>query len=184
MAHNLIETDTFDANVSVPDDGDTANAASVEVPYLQVTNRTRFLFNRRVLGTTPIELGAPPAVAFLETITTDATLTGWSVATVPLADLAVGDVIHITGSVALLDNMVGPPTGFVVGDSATNQFFVGYMIDTSGGGAIANVAINACHTVQIGEGPTMDIAFGIVAPAAGASLDVSMPANLHVSVYK
>lgn len=45
MAHPLTEADTFTADVSVPDDGDDRNAASVEVPLQSLTNRTRHLLN-------------------------------------------------------------------------------------------------------------------------------------------
>lgn len=41
MSHNLIEVSTFTASVSVPDPGDARTAASVEVPYQALANRTR-----------------------------------------------------------------------------------------------------------------------------------------------
>lgn len=45
MAVNLTESSNFDANVSVPEDGDDRNAASVEVPFQALTNRSRWLYN-------------------------------------------------------------------------------------------------------------------------------------------
>jgi hypothetical protein len=45
MSHPLTEADAFTADVSVPDDGDDRNAASVEVPLQALTNRTRYLLN-------------------------------------------------------------------------------------------------------------------------------------------
>lgn len=49
MAHNLTETSTFTANVSVPDAGDARTAASVETPFQAVTNRTKNLNDRTLV---------------------------------------------------------------------------------------------------------------------------------------
>lgn len=46
MAHALTETTTFTSSVTVPDDGDTENAASVEVPFQALANRTKNLDTR------------------------------------------------------------------------------------------------------------------------------------------
>lgn len=46
MAHNLTETATYTANVSVPDDGDLRNAASVEGPFQDIADRTAYLKGR------------------------------------------------------------------------------------------------------------------------------------------
>lgn len=43
MAHNTVETDTYEANVVVPDSGDNATALSVETGVQDVANRTKFL---------------------------------------------------------------------------------------------------------------------------------------------
>jgi hypothetical protein len=43
MAHPLVEVDAFDASVTVPDDGDTENAASVETGFQSLANRTKNL---------------------------------------------------------------------------------------------------------------------------------------------
>lgn len=48
MAHNLTETDTYTANVSVPDGADSRTAASVETPFQALTNRARYLYNRLI----------------------------------------------------------------------------------------------------------------------------------------
>lgn len=46
MAHNLTETDTYTANVSVPDAADARTAASVETPFQALTNRAKYLYTR------------------------------------------------------------------------------------------------------------------------------------------
>jgi len=43
MSHSVTETDTFDSPVTVPDEDDTASAASVEDPFQALANRTKFL---------------------------------------------------------------------------------------------------------------------------------------------
>jgi hypothetical protein len=48
MAHNAVLTDTWEANILVPDDGDAANAASVETGFVDVGNRTLWNYNRTV----------------------------------------------------------------------------------------------------------------------------------------
>lgn len=42
----LNETDAFSADITVPEDGDPRNAASVEGAFQKLTNRTRYLNNR------------------------------------------------------------------------------------------------------------------------------------------
>jgi len=46
MAHNLTDIDTFTSAVTVPDGGDPRTAASVELPFQAVANRTRNVKNR------------------------------------------------------------------------------------------------------------------------------------------
>jgi hypothetical protein len=49
MPHTVTETDTFPATITVPNDGDDLDAASVEgaaVGFDGIVNRTRYLFNR------------------------------------------------------------------------------------------------------------------------------------------
>lgn len=46
MAHNLVDVDTWTASVAVPDDGDAANAASVESGMQDLADRTLYLRNR------------------------------------------------------------------------------------------------------------------------------------------
>jgi hypothetical protein len=43
MAHDLTEASTYTANVTVPDDGDALSAASVEAPFQDVADRTKYL---------------------------------------------------------------------------------------------------------------------------------------------
>lgn len=43
MPHNLTETSTFDAPITVPDDGDDDVAASVNDPFQKLANRTKYL---------------------------------------------------------------------------------------------------------------------------------------------
>jgi len=43
MSHNLTEVDTYTANVSVPDDGDTRSAASLEGAFQALANRAKYL---------------------------------------------------------------------------------------------------------------------------------------------
>ena len=46
MAHDLTEVDSYGAVVTVPDDGDDANALSVETPFQQLANRAKNLKGR------------------------------------------------------------------------------------------------------------------------------------------
>lgn len=46
MAHPLTDADVFPPDVSVPDDGDDRNAASVEPAFQALANRTRYLLER------------------------------------------------------------------------------------------------------------------------------------------
>ena len=48
MAHTLTDADTYSATVTVPDDGDTLSAASVETGFQNLADRTNFLANRNV----------------------------------------------------------------------------------------------------------------------------------------
>lgn len=52
MAHNLTDTDAFQATVQVPDDGDASSAGSLYsaggVGLQALTNRTRYLYNRGI----------------------------------------------------------------------------------------------------------------------------------------
>src|SRR5689334_1005847 len=43
MSHPLIETATFTSTVTVTDDGDDANAASINGPIGAIANRTKYL---------------------------------------------------------------------------------------------------------------------------------------------
>jgi hypothetical protein len=45
---NLAESDSFDANVTVPEGGDDRNSASVNVAFQALANRTKYLKARRV----------------------------------------------------------------------------------------------------------------------------------------
>ena len=44
MSHSLTDVSNFDATVTVPDDGDLRNAASVDVAYQALADRTRWLY--------------------------------------------------------------------------------------------------------------------------------------------
>ena len=100
MAHVLPETDTFSASVTVPDDGDVANATSVNGPFSEVTDRSRYFYNRQVLAypenlsLTPLALsvGTPPTRAIVETVALAPLAITFS-ATINLAveDLLAGD---------------------------------------------------------------------------------------------
>lgn len=48
MAHALTEASTFDATVTVPDDADTRNAASVATGFQNLANRTRYLTDNKL----------------------------------------------------------------------------------------------------------------------------------------
>lgn len=68
MAHNLIETATFDPSVTVPDDGDTANSSSVETFAQQLANRTRTIRVREM--PTTLALGGDPQLSLPAVIET------------------------------------------------------------------------------------------------------------------
>ncbi len=46
MSHSLTETDTFDSPITVPDEDDTASAASVVDPLQALADRTKFLHTK------------------------------------------------------------------------------------------------------------------------------------------
>lgn len=46
MPHTLTDANAFDSPISVPSDGDPANAASVEGPFQQFADRTRYLYEK------------------------------------------------------------------------------------------------------------------------------------------
>lgn len=61
MAHVLVPVDSYAANVTVPDDGDAANAGSVETPLQNLTDRVHHCRARvieSVGGVEPLCLGA------------------------------------------------------------------------------------------------------------------------------
>lgn len=62
MAHGLTESDTFDATVTVPDDGDTSNVNSVNTAFQALANRTNYLRNRLFGGGSPVNV----PLAFIE----------------------------------------------------------------------------------------------------------------------
>lgn len=68
MAHALTETDNYDAAVDVPDPGDPRNAASVEVPFQELTNRTAY-FKRLVPGASDGEVMIPLASGMPDALT-------------------------------------------------------------------------------------------------------------------
>lgn len=68
MSHTLTEVDSYDPNVSVPDPGDARNAASVGVPFQELTNRTAY-FKRLVPGATDGEIMIPLATGRPDALT-------------------------------------------------------------------------------------------------------------------
>src|SRR5690349_5039322 len=46
MARNIVEVDTFTSTVTVPEDGDTRNVASIDPAWQALTNRTLHLKGR------------------------------------------------------------------------------------------------------------------------------------------
>lgn len=46
MSKILTETESFDADVTVPEGGDARTAPSVEAPFQKLTNRTRYLYEQ------------------------------------------------------------------------------------------------------------------------------------------
>jgi hypothetical protein len=79
MAQVLIEGTTFAATVSVPEDGDARNAASITTPFQSLTDRTRTLKNR---------LDVPESTATVPVTANQSNWspTGWSTADIVRAD--------------------------------------------------------------------------------------------------
>jgi len=101
MAHNLIETATFDPTVTVPDDGDTANSASIEVGMQSLANRTRTMRVREM--PTTLTLGGDPALSIPAVIETMPAGINPSTTVVSPAfnTIRAGETILITGLVNL-----------------------------------------------------------------------------------
>jgi len=57
MAHALTESSTFTASVTVPDDGDVRNAASVETAFQALANRTKWLTDQRTSDNATLATG-------------------------------------------------------------------------------------------------------------------------------
>ncbi len=72
MSSTYAGADTFGATITIPDDGDPANASTFNVPYEGLADRTRYLLNRIQRDGELIPLGSRPFVGF----TTTYTLTG------------------------------------------------------------------------------------------------------------
>ncbi len=84
----LTEADAYTADVTVPEDGDSRNAASVEGPFQALANRTEYLLRRGRSAAYHVTASGVGAGATL-TLTTQRQSTGFSVAanavTVPAA---------------------------------------------------------------------------------------------------
>lgn len=76
MSHTLTPVSTFSTPLTVPDDGDACNAASVETPFQSLVNQTQVLFNGllnlkvrpslRSVNGTDIVIGAVPMIVGTE----------------------------------------------------------------------------------------------------------------------
>lgn len=87
MSHALVETSTFDASVTVPDGGDARTAASVEVGFQALANRSKYLHDG-VSNLVRLEQGTIP-----QADTTSSSDTTLQTITLSLS-VAVGDVVE------------------------------------------------------------------------------------------
>jgi len=197
MSSVVVEVDQYDATVTVPDDGDAKNAASVTavgVGFQPLSNRTSFIETRRKLaypdgavatsGGGRVVLGTPPTQAVIETITCPAGLIIFSTVgnlRLTLANLVVGDILHITGSVHA-DTRVGPPNALIIGNATALTIYSGWMIDTTAADPL-NVTFALTHVVTAGEAAGFDLAVGLQGPNATA-INLNNPASLTVVNYR
>lgn len=80
MASAIVEVDTFTATITVPDDGDTASAASVVLPVQGLSNRTNWLENRLLAAGGTTRILDPNATFFTNYVftTTGGILAQWT----------------------------------------------------------------------------------------------------------
>jgi len=197
MSSVVVEVDQYDATVTVPDDGDAKNAASVTavgVGFQPLSNRTGFLQTRRQLtypssaapnsGSGRVATGTPPTVANIETLTCPAGLLVFSgTLTLPLSNLVTGDILHITGSLADVNTLVGPPLAVVVGDATNLTIFDGWMFDTSGGATTTAISFHLTHEVTALEAAGFTCAVGLRGANATAA-NIDGPASFTVMAYR
>lgn len=90
MAKVLTEVDAFDASITVPEDGDTRNAASVETPLQSLANRTKNL-RALIYTATPTTFVRFVGVGYQSSADASANGPGWlHVNTDPTIALSIG----------------------------------------------------------------------------------------------
>ena len=199
MAHTVTESDTFSATVTVPDDGDAANASSVNGPFGEVTNRSRYLYNRQQLlfpqsdtsGTIYAQsTGTPPTRTSVELLTTGAGGYAWS-STVNWAieDLSVNDIVTVQGSMQIdRASVVGTPS-LAFGIQATSTILDGFMQSLDTAVTTTNPSVINYNFVQIISGamaPILNLQMVLIAGGGGAGEAVALmsPHNIVINRYR
>jgi len=198
MAHIIPETDTFSPTVTIPDDGDVANAASVNGAFTEIADRSRYLYNRQILSYPEnvasasalyVAAGVPPTRAVVETLVTGVGNIGFSTALdFAIEDLELDDVIKVTGSIQIdPTSIVGPPDSLFLGIAATSTKLPGWMHSINPGLAPnLGIQVNICATILVIAPmvPTFQLQLGIDAVAVGASIDIMRPYNLLIERFR
>lgn len=187
MASILVEVDAVGANVTVPDDGDAAGAASVITSIQELTNRSRHTINNFELmrgGFTDAQ-GAPPALTFEETLTEANASTVVKLLVNPAILLAAGDKVHIFGSIFMTSAVGINLLGLRDAGTATNIVGAMWRVDQ----AVAtqqSLTISAIIDVTaLGNPTSLDMRIFNHGGSGGAdSVDLMRPWNLTAQVLR
>jgi len=198
MAHIIPETDTFSPTVTVPDDGDVANASSVNGAFGEVTDRSRYLYNRQILSypendatATPLyaAVGSPPNVLLVESIVAPGTSIEYStVIDFDIEDLVIGDIIKITGAIQFdKTTIVGNPFRVFFGIQATGAPLDGWSHTLDPAEPATQVQATICSTtvVTAAMAPTFRLQLAVATLGAFPhQLDLMSPYNLLIERFR
>lgn len=153
MAHDLTESAAGTGSVTVPDDGDDLDAASVQVPFQTLTDRTRKLLDF-------LEEGAsiPSPVNFGDAVAVGGDFTVSGALTQIVGELITGDDVNVGGNLAaptadITDLDVGHDLNVandagVVGELTVGGLFTATAGSVLVGTTIANGLIDASQGVR------------------------------------
>ena len=148
MSHTLTPVATFSTPLTVPDDGDACNAASVETPFQSLVNQTQVLFNGllnvkvrpslRSVNGTDIVIGAVPMIIGTEGGNWKAL--AYTGGTYSPAGLASGTWYYLyaritTGSITISHSTTSPDSFLRTMNGNTDYVFLG-SFRTDGSGVI------------------------------------------------
>ena len=170
MSHSVIETDSFDPSVVVPDPGDPRNAASVGVPFGQLANRATFLrahswgtfttnFDVPLAGAAVGDGTSPTAWQFIDGMQVQHLITSAFKLYIPLYGLVPGTAITFVNA-KLKGNLLGShsalpatkPTLSLLeansGSASTNANFTALALAVDASGSVG--AYDAAHNLSLG----------------------------------